>query len=165
MIDKDNKDLLETLPPLMPYVFRAFYEWMLDAELTPFIIVDTTDKEVSVPKAEINDDRIILNIAEEAVRELEIDNCAIEFDACFGGVVHHIFIPVHSIMVIYAKENGAGTIFPPEERQHQKEIYFGCIKSGTPNLKIMSTDKELPPVNPKKTKSVKLNIIDGDIKS
>ena len=37
------------LTPRRPYLLRAFYEWLLDNQLTPHLVVDVTLPDVMVP--------------------------------------------------------------------------------------------------------------------
>lgn len=40
---------LSQLTPRRPYLLRAFYEWLLDNQLTPHLVVDVTLPGVQVP--------------------------------------------------------------------------------------------------------------------
>jgi len=92
-----------------PYIVRAFYEWIVDNELTPYIAVDTSVYGVIVPLAYIHDDQIVLNIAPVSVGAISLAGDNIEFSARFGGKLENLVVPYAAISAIYAKENGAGT--------------------------------------------------------
>ena len=47
--------------------------------------------------------------------KLLLGNDEITFDARFGGVPRNIVVPCKAVLAIYAKENGAGTVFTPED--------------------------------------------------
>lgn len=98
-----------------PYLVRAFFEWILDNDLTPYLVVDTQDENVEVPESYIEDNRIILNISPDSVRDFLISNDSVEFFARFGGVEHSIYAPMQAIQAIYAKENGRGMVFNKED--------------------------------------------------
>lgn len=98
-----------------PYMLRAFYDWLVDNDLTPHLVVDATMPGVRVPVEFIQDGQIILNIAPRAVGNLELGNDAITFHARFSGRPHSVIVPVYAVQAIYARENGAGTMFEPEE--------------------------------------------------
>ncbi|MEE3878587.1 ClpXP protease specificity-enhancing factor [Vibrio sp. YYF0003] len=98
-----------------PYMLRAFYDWLVDNDLTPHLVVDATMPGVRVPVEFIQDGQIILNIAPRAVGNLELGNDAITFNARFSGRPHSVIVPVYAVQAIYARENGAGTMFEPEE--------------------------------------------------
>jgi stringent starvation protein B len=44
------------------------------------------------------------------------------FDARFGGVPRNIVVPCPAVLAIYAKENGAGTVFTVEENIASDEV-------------------------------------------
>jgi stringent starvation protein B len=98
-----------------PYLVRAIYEWLVDNQLTPYIMVDTLQPDVQVPENYIEDEKIILNVAPMAVRDLSMTNTEIEFDARFSGINHHIYVPTQTIMAVYAFENGRGMVFSEED--------------------------------------------------
>ncbi len=102
------------LSPRRPYLLRAFYEWLLDNQLTPHLVVDVTLPGVQVPMEYARDGQIVLNIAPRAVGNLELANGDVRFNARFGGVPRNVFVPMAAVLAIYARENGAGTMFEPE---------------------------------------------------
>ena len=98
-----------------PYLVRALNEWILDNQLTPFLLVDASVKGVEVPEQHIKDGKIILNITPSAVQEIAFENEWIYFSARFGGRPFMINIPISAVLAIYAKENGRGIMFTEEE--------------------------------------------------
>lgn len=102
------------LTPRRPYLLRAFYEWLLDNELTPHLVVDVTLPGVHVPMEYARDGQIVLNIAPRAVGNLELSNDEVRFNARFGGVPRQVSVPLAAVLAVYARENGAGTMFEPE---------------------------------------------------
>jgi stringent starvation protein B len=108
------------MTPKEPYLIRAFHQWILDNDCTPYLVVDTFQPNVSVPTQFIQPDgQITLNIAPEATGNLCLGDAAIEFNARFGGQPHHLFIPCYAVLAIFAKETGDGTgfeIMPADER-------------------------------------------------
>ncbi|QHM73655.1 ClpXP protease specificity-enhancing factor [Mixta intestinalis] len=97
-----------------PYLLRAFYEWLLDNQLTPHLVVDINLPGVMVPLEYARDGQIVLNIAPRAVGNLELGNDEVRFNARFGGVPRQVTVPIAAVLAIYARENGAGTMFEPE---------------------------------------------------
>tara|TARA_Y100000766_G_scaffold282298_1_gene295315 strand:- start:626 stop:1036 length:411 start_codon:yes stop_codon:yes gene_type:complete len=130
-----------------PYIIRALYDWILENQCTPYVLVDAFGEGVEVPQDHVKDGQIILNIAPAAVQSVSISNEAIEFNGRFGGIPKKVLVPIKSILGIYAKENGQGMIFesdelpdppdPPEERLNRREK--GSSNKGTtkPSLKIV----------------------------
>ena len=105
---------ISQLSPRRPYLLRAFYEWLLDNQLTPHLVVDVTLPGVLVPLEYARDGQIVLNIAPRAVGNLELANDEVRFNARFGGVPRQVSVPLAAVLAIYARENGAGTMFEPE---------------------------------------------------
>lgn len=104
-----------------PYLIGAFYDWISDNELTPYIVVDVNVYGVLVPMSYVNDGQITLNISSSALGDIAMGETAIEFSARFGGKLEHITVPYGSVAAIYAKENGAGTSFPIEHPVIEEE--------------------------------------------
>lgn len=102
------------LSPRRPYLLRAFYEWLMDNQLTPHLVVDVMQPGVNVPMEYARDGQIVLNIAPRAVGNLELTNDSVRFNARFGGVPRNVYVPLAAVLAIYARENGAGTLFEPE---------------------------------------------------
>lgn len=115
------------MTPRRPYMLRAYYEWLVDNDLTPHLVVAAMLPGVRVPEEFIQDGQIILNIAPRAVGNLELGNEAITFNARFGGRPHSVIVPLYAVQAIYARENGAGTMFEPEEG-YMDEFEEGLIE-------------------------------------
>jgi stringent starvation protein B len=105
-----------------PYFLRAIYEWILDNNCTPHILVDAHVQGTQVPQQHVNNDgHIILNISPSAVKDLFMDNTAVSFNARFSGVVNNLYVPCVAIQGIYARENGQGMMFEPESNPQPPE--------------------------------------------
>lgn len=105
------------ITPTRPYLTRAIYEWIEDNQLTAYLLVDATQANVSVPTQHVKDGQIVLNIAARAVHKLLLDNDYVSFSARFGGVSREVYVPFSAVLAIYAKENGQGLFFDPNEYQ------------------------------------------------
>jgi len=103
------------MTPSRPYIMRALYEWIVDNNCTPYVLVDATVADVMVPQQYVKDGQIVLNISPGAVIELNIGNDAMAFNGRFGGVATDIYVPIAAVVGIYARENGQGRVFEPEE--------------------------------------------------
>jgi len=97
-----------------PYLVRALYEWIVDNDCTPHMLVNAEFPAVQVPQGFASDGQIVLNISPSAVRNLHMDNDAVSFEGRFGGVAHSLYVPVSAILGIYARENGQGMVFELE---------------------------------------------------
>ncbi|WP_114785096.1 ClpXP protease specificity-enhancing factor [Vibrio tetraodonis] len=113
---------IANMTPRRPYMLRAFYDWLVDNELTPHLVVAATLPGVRVPEEFIQDGQIILNIAPRAVGNLELGNEAITFNARFSGRPHSVIVPLYAVQAIYARENGAGTMFEPEDAYDEERM-------------------------------------------
>jgi stringent starvation protein B len=104
-----------TMTPSRPYIMRALYEWIVDNDCTPYVLVDATIAGVTVPQQYVKEGQIVLNISPSAVIDLNISNDALAFNGRFGGVATDVYVPVKAVVGIYARENGQGMVFEPEE--------------------------------------------------
>ena len=88
-----------------PYLFRAFYDWIVDNELTPYIVVDASVFGVLVPQEFVKDNQIVLNLAPHSVAQ-------------------YMVVPMSAVEAIYARENDAGIVFEdePEYKQQRETI-------------------------------------------
>ncbi len=134
-----------------PYMARALYDWILDNNCTPYILVDANREGVAVPMEYVNDGQIVLNISPSAVRSLEIGNDVLTFDGRFGGQALTIFVPFEALMAIYARENGQGMVFEVEtatsaegeapevsdENSSGRPEPRGPLRTGKPSLKVV----------------------------
>ena len=127
---------LNNMTPRRPYIFRAFYDWILDNELTPYIVVNTSINGVLVPQEFVKDNQIVLNIAPQSVGQYLANNDQIEFNARFSGVPQHIVVPMAAIEAIYARENGVGMGF-------EDEPYYKTLREG-----INKPSEKAKPANP-----------------
>lgn len=130
-----------------PYLLRAFYEWIVDNNCTPYLVVDATVSAVKVPMQFVQNGQIVLNTAPSAVGNLQLGNDAVTFNARFGGQPFALYIPVNAVLAIYARENGAGTVFTLEEEEDEAEIFSNEFGDDSP---------EPEPPKPKKTSHLKV---------
>lgn len=103
-----------TMTSSRPYLIRALYEWIVENDCTPYILVNAYDDGVEVPQEHVKDGQIILNISPIAIQDLNIGNEFVDFEGRFAGIPKRVIVPMHAVMGIYAKENGQGMIFEPE---------------------------------------------------
>lgn len=106
---------MDTMTSNRPYLIRAFYDWIVDNNLTPYVLVDASYPGVQVPLEHVRQGRIVLNISPVATRGLLLENDRIVFTARFSGQTEQIFVSPFAVLEIYAKENGRGIAFAVEE--------------------------------------------------
>ena len=104
------------MTPNRPYLLRAFFDWIVDNDCTPHIIVDAHHPMVAVPQEFVKDGQIVLNIAPRAVTNLSLDGDDVQFSARFNGMPVDIYVPIAGVLGIYAQENGQGMVFDKEDR-------------------------------------------------
>lgn len=109
------------MTPNQPYLLRAFYEWIVDNNFTPYIVVDAHYAGTQVPQEFVQEGQIVLNVSPASTGQLHLGLAEITFNARFGGVPRNIVVPCPAVLAIYAKENGAGTVFTIEENMGSGE--------------------------------------------
>lgn len=102
------------MTPKRPYLLRALYEWIVDNQLTPHLVVDATIVGTVVPQDFISEGQIVLNISPSAVHGLQLGDTEVRFNARFGGKPMQVIVPMTAALAIYARENGAGAMFEAE---------------------------------------------------
>ena len=97
------------------YLLNAIYDWIVDNEGTPHVIIFADNPEVIVPQQFVDNGKIVLNISPSAAQELLIDRDGMSFKARFGGKPFSIYSPIGAVLTLYASENNEGLSFEPED--------------------------------------------------
>lgn len=87
------------------------HEWMTDNGQTPHLVVQADVDGVEVPRQYVRDGKIVLNVSYGATAALLMRNDAITFSARFSGTPYSVYLPIASILGIYARETGEGMVF------------------------------------------------------
>jgi len=106
---------MSDMSPNRPYLIRAIYDWICDNGLTPHLLVDAGYPGTEVPQEFVENGQVVLNLAPKAVQGLVAGNEEIIFSARFGGIPRNLVVPVGAVLAIYARENGQGMAFSPDE--------------------------------------------------
>ncbi|MGB0662309.1 MAG: ClpXP protease specificity-enhancing factor [Pontibacterium sp.] len=101
------------LKPSRPYLVNALYEWILDIEDVPYLVVDVTWPNVDAPLEYAQDGRLILNVSPTAVQYFQV-NDAVTFTARFSGVSREVYVPMGAVLAIYGRDTGEGMGFGME---------------------------------------------------
>lgn len=143
-----------------PYLIRAIYEWIIDNNLTPYLMVNTEFEGIQVPQEYVEDNTIVLNISPTACRGLHLENDRILFSARFGEAALQICVPPEAVMAVYARENGRGMVFGQEDE--------GTVDAGkggstdtippAPADNHHTSDDDTPPTTPTRGKP-KLKVV------
>lgn len=129
---------MSQMTPRRPYLLRAFYDWLLDNQLTPHLVVDIMYPGVQVPIEFARDGQIVLNVAPRAVGNLLLADEEVSFNARFGGIPRQVQVPMGAVLAIYARENGAGTLFEPEAAYEIEDNLGEIGQPATPAEHLMS---------------------------
>ncbi len=98
-----------------PYLIRAMHEWIIDSDLTPYVLVDANYDNVVIPREYVEDGKILLNISPGATQHLNLGNEFVIFSARFSGKAMEVSFPVEAALAVYAKENGRGMMFNTDD--------------------------------------------------
>ena len=115
---------------VVPYLIRAYCDWIEESGLTPHILVDCEKTGVAVPKGFEKEGKIVLNISSSATENRLITNDSISFKARFAGSSQKVVVPCEAILSIYAQESGEGMFF-------DNKLETKGDKNETPNLTIL----------------------------
>ena len=132
------------LTPRRPYLLRAFYEWLLDNQLTPHLVVDVTLPGVMVPMEYARDGQIVLNIAPRAVGNLELANDEVRFNARFGGVPRNVSVPMAAVLAEAAYDEDVTSLNDDEELP-DSETVMSVIDGDKPDNHDDDPDDTPPP--------------------
>lgn len=132
------------MTPRRPYMVRAVYEWILDNQLTPFLVVDAEIPGCQLPWEFVQDGQIVLNVTPTAVANLLISNDQLSFNARFSGKPHQVVVPMAAVLALYARENGAGSLFEhepgydsPAENNPVESSSVSAPKASASHLKVV----------------------------
>lgn len=141
-----------TMTSIRPYIIRAYYDWIVENRLTPFLKINAKCAYVEVPEQFVERGQIILNIAPMAVEGLKFDNHAIYFRARFGAMIENIYIPIPAVLALYAKENPSEGVFfdkpddaPPRPREVTVPLSDGKKRTQVSHLKIVKSNHDKTP--------------------
>ncbi len=99
------------MKPRRPYLLRALHEWISDSGETPHVVVDASVDGVVVPRPNVKNRKIVLNLSQRAPRGQHHGHHALSFDARFGGASFSVYVPVRAVLGVYSRESGQGMIF------------------------------------------------------
>ena len=105
---------------VIPYLIRAYCDWIEDNKFTPYLLVNTNGSGVIVPEGLDAKGKMVLNIGSSATEGRVISNKAISFKARFQGKPQKIVVPCDAVLSIYAKENGEGMMFDNKKTSPEK---------------------------------------------
>ena len=139
----DNETPITPMTSSQPYLIRAIYDWIIDNDFTPYLLVNAENDYAMIPRDYVEDGKIVLNINPSAISDLQLGNDYIMFNARFSGKAMEVSVPIVAVLAIYARENGQGMMFdennnnlpptPPEDNPPPEQ----SKKSQKPQLKVV----------------------------
>lgn len=140
--------------PRRPYFLRAAHEWLSDNDLTPYLVVNANHPELVAPTEYAQNGTLTLSISYQATHNLLIDNEFLSFSARFGGVSQELWIPMASVLAIFAKEDTEQMFtFDPSEY-----VNLPATPTKSPNQGSQQSDAK-PAQNKTPSKKPSLKII------
>lgn len=123
-----------------PYLIRAIYDWTLDNNYTPHLLVAADAEGVVVPREHVQDGKITLNISPMAIQGFDPGQEPLFFSGRFSGRSFEMEVPTGAVLAIYARENGEGVVFGQVEESpdpkgpsgHQPDSGIGSGSDGKP---------------------------------
>lgn len=144
------------MTPNRPYLLRAFFDWIVDNQCTPHLVVDADFPAVIVPTQFVQDGQIVLNISPSAVTQFSLDNTQLSFNARFGGQPMQVYVPLGAVLAIYARENGEGTVFTADEFLEDEDEFDLGFDSADTSFEVID---DTPAPKPEKKKGSHLRVI------
>lgn len=137
------------MTPPNAYLLRAMYEWLVDNNVTPYIVITPKTTGVKVPSEFLNTEHLTLNIGPRASRNMQITKEKLTCDTTFHGAIHRLEIPIVAIASIYAKENNVGMVFLNEHVEPKGQSAESKTPPATnpPNLFAVPKLRIIPETN------------------
>ncbi|MDN3380084.1 MULTISPECIES: ClpXP protease specificity-enhancing factor [unclassified Pseudoalteromonas] len=146
------------MTPNRPYLLRAFFDWIVDNQCTPHLVVNADFPAVQIPTQFVQDGQIVLNISPSAVTQFSMDKQQLSFNARFGGQPMQVYVPLGAVLAIYARENGEGTVFTADEFLEDEDDFATELESVDLDEEFIADDEPTPP-KPDKKKGSHLRVI------
>jgi len=115
-------------------LIKGLLDWMVEEDLTPYLVVNAKRDGVQVPKAFVQDDgTITLNLSGHAIRNFAIEPDGLGFNSRFQGQPHSIWVPVGAILGLVSREASDGLWFPENQPRvaDPSQVAFGDVSSET----------------------------------
>lgn len=147
------------MTPNRPYLLRAFFDWIVDNQCTPHLVVNAEFPQVQIPTQFVQDGQIVLNVSPSAVTQFSMDKQQLSFNARFGGQPMQVYVPLGAVLAIYARENGEGTVFTADEFLEDEDDFAPELESVDLDAGDITPDDEPTPPKPDKKKGSHLRVV------
>lgn len=96
-----------------PYLLRAIFEWLLDSDCTPYLLVARPDCGwvSGLPEHLLQQDSVVLNVSPRAAPDFRIEEEALFFSTRFSGQSRQIVVAMEAVAALFAQENQEGMMF------------------------------------------------------
>lgn len=144
------KQPLDAMTSRRPHLIRAHYDWILENQMTPHLLVNVKRPNVRVPKDYVEDNgTIVFNVDPIAIKNFAISQHGVSFQAQFSSsnMIAYIHVPIPAVIALYSAENHEGIQFPDADEDIDYEDEDRALKkSSRRRRKKPSTSK--PPKPP-----------------
>ena len=163
--------MITKLTSLKPFLFTAYYEWLLENQITPHILVNAKYPGVKVPQDSVIQGTIMLSLKPSAICDFKCLKKGISFKARFKGVSFDVYVPYLAMEELIAIETGAS--FPIGRALAQLELAEdddeitpdeGTI-SEQPEFELQEESEPLEASQSKEPEDKDKSSIDGDSSS
>lgn len=123
-----------------PYIFKAYYDYIVDNEDIPHLLVNPKYKGVVLPKQFTSTEELVLSISPAATHDFFIGKNGLSFDTRFSGKTFAVYLPYGCIQELIATESKIAIpirvffVPNPEEEEGQENDSEG------PGFEIMDED-------------------------
>ncbi|MCR5536284.1 MAG: hypothetical protein K6F05_02615 [Succinivibrio sp.] len=97
---------MSSMSSFKPYLFTAYYNWIVDNDVTPHLLIDVSVKGVQVPLQYAQNNSMVLSIAPAAIADYQINDKGIGFKARFHGESEQVIVPFKAMRQLIAFETG-----------------------------------------------------------
>ena len=122
-----------------PYIFKAYYDYIVDNEDIPHLLVNPKYKGVVLPKQFTSTEELVLSISPAATHDFFIGKSGLSFDTRFSGKTFSVYLPYGCIQELIATESKIAipirVFFVPSEEEAGQEN-----DSEGPGFEIMDED-------------------------
>lgn len=107
MCDRTSREITKVpMTPLYPYMFKAFYDWLIDSNANPRIMVDASQPNVQVPQEYVTRDKILISIHPKFITGMNIGHTTISFYTKFKGKREFVVIPYYAMTELICWSSG-----------------------------------------------------------
>ena len=75
------------------------------------------EKKTLIPDDLAKSKEMVLNLSPQSIQNLYVDDEGISFKGRFNGSSYDVFLPISSILGVYAKESGDGIFFSDKKKK------------------------------------------------